>query len=461
MDDTEKKITKAKIKLFFEHPFFGNLTMGMKLLDSTDSGWCPTAATDGRNIYYNRNFFQNLNPNEVIFVLCHEILHVAFDHLGRRNHRDPGYWNMANDYVINAMLMKEKIGTMPTKPVEDPAAKARGETHQRVGLYDARYDGWYSEKIYEDLQKRKVEKKLTLDVHLELGDDAKDQPDKSGPGVKISAKGGKKLTLDVPIFGNDANGEVELGDGQGQGKDQPGTSGPGVEITAEDLRKIREEMRGRVITAAQSAQAAGKLPASIARLVNELTEPVINWRELLAQNIQSCLTDDFTFQRPNRRHMYSGVFLPSLKKDETVDVTVAIDMSGSISDKMAQEFLSEVWGITNSYADFRISVLCFDTQVYNFQVFTPDTVDDLLSYECKGGGGTDFMAFWNYWRENDIEPKKAVIFTDGYPGGEWGPSNYADTLWIITEGRHTKIVPPFGEYAYFEAQQGVVEVGTV
>lgn len=461
MDDTEKKITKAKIKLFFEHPFFGNLTMGMKLLDSTDSGWCPTAATDGRNIYYNRNFFQNLNPNEVIFVLCHEILHVAFDHLGRRNHRDPVYWNMANDYVINAMLMKEKIGTMPTKPVEDPAAKARGETHQRVGLYDARYDGWYSEKIYEDLQKRKVEKKLTLDVHLELGDDAKDQPDKSGPGVKISAKGGKKLTLDVPIFGNDANGEVELGDGQGQGKDQPGTSGPGVEISAEDLRKIREEMRGRVITAAQSAQAAGKLPASIARLVNELTEPVINWRELLAQNIQSCLTDDFTFQRPNRRHMYSGVFLPSLKKDETVDVTVAIDMSGSISDKMAQEFLSEVWGIANSYADFRISVLCFDTQVYNFQVFTPDTVDDLLSYECKGGGATDFMAFWNYWRENDIEPKKAVIFTDGYPGGEWGPSNYADTLWIITEGRHTKIVPPFGQYAYFEAQQGVVEVGTV
>ncbi len=421
MDDTEKKITKAKIKLFFEHPFFGNLTMGMKLLDSTDSGWCPTAATDGRNIYYNRNFFQNLNPNEVIFVLCHEILHVAFDHLGRRNHRDPAYWNMANDYVINAMLMKEKIGTMPTKPVEDPAAKARGETHQRVGLYDARYDGWYSEKIYEDLQKRKVEKKLTLDVHLELGDDAKN----------------------------------------GQGKDQPGTAGAGIEISAEELRKIREEMRGRVITAAQSAQAAGKLPASIARLVNELTEPVINWRELLAQNIQSCLTDDFTFQRPNRRHMYGGIFLPTLKKDETVDVTVAIDMSGSISDKMAQEFLSEVWGIANSYADFRISVLCFDTQVYNFQVFTPDNVDELLSYECKGGGGTDFMAFWNYWRENDIEPKKAVIFTDGYPGGEWGPSNYADTLWIITEGRHTKIVPPFGEYAYFEAHQGVVEVGSV
>lgn len=423
MDDTEKKITKAKIKLFFDHPFFGNLTMGMKLLDMTDSGWCPTAATDGRNIYYNRDFFKDLTPNEVIFVLCHEVLHVAFDHLGRRNHRDPSYWNMANDYVINAMLMKEKIGTMPTKPVEDPEARKRGETSQRVGLYDARYDGWYSEKIYEDLQKRKVEKKLTLDVHLELGDDSKD----------------------------------------GQGGEQGTNKRPGgnMEISAEELKKIREEMRGRVITAAQSAQAAGKLPASIARLVNELVEPVIDWRELLAQNIQSCLTDDFTFQRPNRRHMYSGVFLPTLKKDETVDVTVAIDMSGSISDDMAKEFLSEVWGIANSYADFKISVLCFDTKAYNFQVFTPDNMDEILEYECKGGGGTDFMAFWNYWRDNNIEPKKAVIFTDGYPGGEWGPSNYADTLWIITEGRHTKIVPPFGEYAYFEAHQGVVETGTV
>ena len=60
MEDIEKKITKARIKLFFDQPFFGNLTMGMKMIDATETSWCPTAAVDGRNIYYNRKFFCRL-----------------------------------------------------------------------------------------------------------------------------------------------------------------------------------------------------------------------------------------------------------------------------------------------------------------------------------------------------------------------------------------------------------------
>ena len=418
MDDIEKKIVKARIKLFFDQPFFGNLTMGMKLVDSTESGWCPTAATDGRSIYYNKKFFNDLSLSEIVFVLCHEVLHVAFDHLGRRSHRDPEYWNMANDYVINDMLMVEKIGTMPTKAVEDPKERGK-ETSQRVGLYNAKYHGWSSEKVYEDLKKRQVKKELTLDVHLELGNDGKKKSDNNG--------------------GN-----------------EPGMT---VEISEEDLKKIREDMRARVIQAAQAAQAAGKLPASIARMVNDLVDPVIDWRELLKQNIQSCITDDFSWQRPNRRHMYGGIFMPTLKKDETVDLAVAVDMSGSITNDMANDFLSEIHGIMTSYPDFKISVLCFDTKPYGYEEFTPDNSDDLLSYECKGGGGTDFNAFWDYWKEHDIEPKKAVIFTDGYPNGDWGPPNYCDTLWIVTEGQKTRIVPPFGEYAYFTSNEGVTEVG--
>jgi predicted metal-dependent peptidase len=430
MEDIGKKITKARIKLFFDHPFYGNLTMGMKLIDATETSWCPTAAVDGRNIYYNRNFFADLSLQEVVFVLCHEVLHVALDHLGRRGHRDPQWWNMSTDYVINDMLIKDKIGTMPTKPVEDPAEKARGHTSQRVGLHNPKYSGWNSEKVYEDLEKRKVKKELTLDVHLELGND----------GSKKKGGGG--------------------GDRPGDGK----TSGPGIEISEDELDQIREEMQARVIQAAQAAHAAGKLPASIGRLIAELTEPVINWRELLRETVQSCLTDDFTWNKPNRRHMYNGIFMPTLRKDETVDVAVALDMSGSMTDDMVRDCLSEVYGLVTSYADFQLSVVCFDTEAYNYQVFTPDSIDDLLTYEAKGGGGTDFMAFWKHWQHNDIEPKKAVVFTDGYcgsvgPNNGWGPDNYCDTLWILLGGRHSGIVPPFGSYAYFEPQEGVTEVG--
>jgi hypothetical protein len=418
-DPITKKITQARLDLLFKQPFFGTLTMQLPLVDATDAGWCQTAAVDGRNIYYNRDFFRDLEIEEIKFVLCHEVLHVALDHFGRRTHRDPSWWNMANDFVINGMLVSDRIGKMPTKKVPD--VDEDGKANQRVGLYDERYLGWTSEAVYDDLEKRKVKKQMTLDVHLQLGSDG---------------KGGK----------DNKSGKVPV--------DQDGNP---INISDSDLKGIRDEIKNKVMQAAQAA--AGKMPASLARLVDDLVESKINWRDLLQQNIQSCITNDFTWMRPNRKHMYGGIFLPTLDKDETIDIAVAIDMSGSISDAMAKDFLSEVHGIMNMYNDFNISILCFDTKVYNYQTFTKDTADELLEYQCKGGGGTDFMAFWKYWMDHNIEPKKAVVFTDGYPHGTWGPETYADTLWIITEGHKTRVKPPFGTYCYYDSHTGVEEIG--
>lgn len=417
-DPVTKKISQARIKLLFGQPFFGNLTMHLKLIDATDSGWCPTAAVDGRNIYYNREFFGELDVDEIQFVLCHEVLHVAFDHFGRRSHRDPEWWNMSNDFVINGTLIQDKIGKMPTKRVTDDNVKdEKGQSAQRVGLYDPKYVGWSSEAVYDDLEKRKVKKEMTLDVHIDMGKDGKDgKGKKSGGGVPI-------------------------------------------DVSEDELKKLREEIKGKVLQAANAA--AGKMPASLQRLIDDLVEPKISWRDLLQQNIQSCISDDFTWMRPNRKHMYGGIFLPVLDKDETIDIAIAIDMSGSISDAMAKDFMSEIHGIMGCYNDFTISIVCFDTQAYNFKKFTKDNVDDLLNYKPVGGGGTDFMAFWDYWSNNQIEPKKAVVFTDGYPFGTWGPENYCDTLWIITEGHKTRVKPPFGSYAYYDTDSGVEEVGAV
>jgi len=419
----ETKLKQAKIKLLFGNPFFGTLMMHLPLADVTDAGWCPTFAVDGRYIYYNRDFVKKLDVDEIQFVLCHELLHVAFDHFGRRSHRDPKWWNMANDFVINAALIRDKIGKMPTErvPVDDIDDSGKKTTSQRVGLYDKRYEDWTSEAVYDDLEKRKVKKELTLDVHLDLGKD-----DKGGD------KNGKR-----PV---DANGiEIKLSD--------------------TELKELRDAMKGKILQAVNAA--AGKLPASLQRLIDDLVETKVNWRDLLQQSIQSCIVDDFTWMRPNRKHMYGGIFLPTLDKDETIDLQIAIDMSGSISDSMAKDFLSEVYGIMTMYHDFKIGIVCFDTEVYNYKEFTKDTQEELLSYECKGGGGTDFDAFWNFWKKKQIEPKLAVVFTDGFPcSSSWGPENYCDTLWIITEGYKTRVKPPFGRFAYYEHGKGIEEVGS-
>jgi predicted metal-dependent peptidase len=123
-------------------------------------------------------------------------------------------------------------------------------------------------------------------------------------------------------------------------------------------------------------------------------------------------------------------------------------MSGSITDEMAKDFLSEVKGIMDEYKDFKLKLWCFDTDVYNFAEFTGDNADDIMDYEPKGGGGTDFDVNYTFMKDEGIEPKKFIMFTYGYPCGSWGDEQYCDSLFII-HGTDS-IIPPFGNYAYYK-----------
>lgn len=408
--DVITKIKKARLSLLFNNPFFGSLIMQLPLQE--ENTWCTTAAVDGRYIYWNRKFFEGLSVDETIFVLAHEVMHVVYDHFGRRSHRDPGYWNMAGDYVINGMLENEKIGAMPNKPVQDKDED--GNTSQRVGLYDKRYEGWHTEAVYDDLLKRQVKKQLTLDVHIQMGKDAQDSS-------------GKKAQNGIPIH-----------------------------IDEEGLKEIRESLKNKVLQAAQAA--AGKMPASIARLVDHLVEPKINWRDYIRETIQSQLTADYTWHKPNRRHSGSDVIFPSLIKEETIEVEVSIDQSGSISTEMARDFLSEIHGITQQYGDFTIAVSTFDTQLYNRQVFTSENVDEMMDYEPKGGGGTDINVVWKYLKKHNIQPKLLIVFTD-LGDDNHGDPNYCNTLFLINNPYNKKIVPQHGSWVRYEREHGVVEVG--
>jgi predicted metal-dependent peptidase len=143
-----------------------------------------------------------------------------------------------------------------------------------------------------------------------------------------------------------------------------------------------------------------------------------------------------------------NAILPGQQFQETIDICIAIDMSGSIGDAQAKDFLSEIKGIMDEYKDFKIKLWTFDTRVYGEADYTGYNMDEFLSYKCKGGGGTDFDVNWEFMKENDIDPKKFIMFTDGYPCGSWGDEMYCDTVFIIHG--NDSIVPPWGEYAYYE-----------
>jgi predicted metal-dependent peptidase len=204
------------------------------------------------------------------------------------------------------------------------------------------------------------------------------------------------------------------------------------------------------MSAAQNA-GAGNVPAGVKRMLKELTEPKMNWRELLDVQIKSLVKSDYSFMRPSRKAWHTGVMLPGMVADDTIDLVVAIDVSGSISEDMVRDFLSEIKGIMDAYTTFNIKVFCFDTDVYSVKDFTADNLYEINEYDIVGGGGTSFEAVYEYMKQNAIEPKKLLVFTDGYPWGSWGDENYCDVCWVI----HTHRIegapkPPFGAYAYYE-----------
>ena len=106
-----------------------------------------------------------------------------------------------------------------------------------------------------------------------------------------------------------------------------------------------------MLGAAQAA-GAGNLPAEVERMIKEFTEPKMNWREILQQQIQSTIKNDFTFQRPSRKAWHTGAILPGMNYDTTIDIAIAIDMSGSISNEQGSVFLGEIQNIMSQYQDY-------------------------------------------------------------------------------------------------------------
>jgi predicted metal-dependent peptidase len=211
----------------------------------------------------------------------------------------------------------------------------------------------------------------------------------------------------------------------------------------EELKKIKDEMKEAMVSAAQSV-GAGNIPGAIQRMISELTEPKMNWREIIQQQIVSTMKSDYTFMKPSRRSWHMDAILPGMMNTDKIDICLALDASGSISEEQCKEFLSEVKGIMDQYQDFTIHLWSFDTKVFNPKVFTPDNMDELEDYKLGSGGGTEFECNWDYMKEEGIEPKKFIMFTDGWPFETWGDEHYCDTVFLINNPYERDIEAPFG-----------------
>jgi len=135
---------------------------------------------------------------------------------------------------------------------------------------------------------------------------------------------------------------------------------------------------------------------------------------MLRMQLESTIKSDYSWMRTSRKGWDMDAVMPGMKTNDAIDIAVAIDTSGSISPAQCKDFLSEIQGIMESFDSYRIHVFTFDTETYNPQQYDSDNLEDITDYDIQGGGGTDFDAIFKYLKHAEIEPKKLVVFTDGY-----------------------------------------------
>lgn len=408
----EERLDKAVYSILRRIPeIAGVLMLGTR--EVSYDGTVGTACTDGRDEWYGDGFMSKLNDPAFRFVVIHEVYHKIYRHPVTWRHlynRRARLANIACDYVINHQIWETYGGD--------------GWIEMPEGIcYDERFAGMDTAQVYNILDKEFPEK---------------DYPERpKGQPVPGTGK--------VKDSGEDDSDESEGNTTGGEDKDDklPTTHDKldwdaAAEIPAEEQdtlkKEIDEALRQGAIVAGQNGS-GGKRGDFDALLKSQ-----VDWREELREFVQSfCSGSDFqTWQRPNRRFISTGYYLPSGISERMDELCVNIDTSGSIGGREISMMLSEVAKIVETIRPEKIHVMYWDTSVVRHETYEMHELDDLVkSTKPEGGGGTDVRCVPAYLKKHGIKPQASVILTDGYIWGGWGEWDHP-ILWCMLDNDHAK-----------------------
>jgi predicted metal-dependent peptidase len=209
------------------------------------------------------------------------------------------------------------------------------------------------------------------------------------------------------------------------------------EQTAELERHWRSALQQASAVATRVNKGYGKIGFGRNRELLAVLSPSLNWREILWQYLVATPCD---FEGFDRRFIWQKLYLDAVAGEE-VQVYICIDTSGSITDKVMQEFLSETTAILDAYPHVHGQLFFADAALYGPYDFGRN--EEMPS--PKGGGGTSFVPFFDWLTINqsaDIDPL-CVYLTDGY--GEF-PKMHPDVsvLWVVCPGGLDSQDFPFG-----------------
>ena len=395
-EDIQKNISSSLLRLQTKSPFFATLAMFARFVPTEK---LPTAATDGKDIFYNVEFLLSLPPKQLDGVLLHEVLHAALLHVPRRGVRDARLWNIAADIVINGMIAQHNF--------ELPEGTLREVSLEHFSV----------EEVYEILLQ-----------------DADNAPELTNPDLLDSP----------PDDAGDSQQEGDRGEsqegGDKQGSGDSSNSQSGDSMSQAKKAAMQAHWQNAMQQAATVARTAnkGNLGGGIERELETLNSAQIDWRSYLWRYLVQTPTD---FSGFDRRFIGRGLYLENLQ-GESIRVYLALDTSGSIDPKLLSLFFSEVQGILNSYPHIKCEFYYVDAEVYGPYEINADSMPP----KPQGGGGTSFVPFFDKVAQTwDGHTQGVCVYlTDGY-------GTFPDilpelpVLWVVTPGGLALEQFPFGE----------------
>ncbi|WP_126446356.1 vWA domain-containing protein [Sulfuricystis multivorans] len=408
MNEVETKLAAAKTRLILDKPFLGALVLRLPLKAAT---WCRTTATDARTLYYNPRWIEGLSAGEVQFALAHEALHCALGHFARRGHRIQRKWDLACDFAVNPILVDEGL----TPPAE--------------ALVLDVYRGMAAEEIYPCIDDSNDDSRM-MDEHVW---DGAEGGDGGGQGKQNEAQGkGKSRAEKIDAHAGGSN-QQKVGAGETAGD---GENDPPPPLSAREKEQLKEQWQRHLAVAAQRAREAGKLSGQLARLADAALAAQVSWRALLAQYLSQIARDDYTWQRPSRRE--GEVIWPSLRSHGG-DLHVALDISGSVTEKDLADFLGELNALKGALP-VRITLHACDSALAEGGPWFFEPWDELrLPRQFSGGGGTVFTPVFEWIERAGAQPDALIYFTDADGEFPRQAPNYP-VLWLVKG----KAPVPFG-----------------
>ena len=390
MFDTIDKLTQAKTRLSLKEPFFSTMLLRFPLKATEE---VPVAAVTPRGvILYNPKAIDKLSVEEIVFLLCHEVMHVALSHAMRRGDRDHFIFNIACDAVINETLIELGIGQFLNNGVRMPGAQNR-----------------LAEDIYDEIFKKT--KFITIDLDLIFSGD------KTAPAFKGDTISGARRAYGEALDESEAReiaNRVKLAVAEG--------------ITKEKMSGMGNR-RGAFLEKLETWVLTEKLP----------------WYQLLGRFMNKFVSQNESWRRPNKR--FSDVYLPSVDKEARMGtLVVGIDTSGSIDSKTLGIFGKHLFDVIEECKPDEVIVLWCDAEIQ--KVERHDWEEVPFELEAPGRGGTDMTKITHWVADNAEEADACVILTDGYTPYPAPDDEKVPTLWVLTH--ENKRIPEQINYVIFE-----------